>query len=268
MSDILRALVLGIVQGLTEFLPVSSSGHLEILNALMGGGDVLDSDFTMVLLVHLGTALSIVWVFRADIVLLIASVFKKDINDPQLQFVGKVILSMIPALIVGLAWEERVEALFDGGIMHIGFLLIFTGLILWVTPQIQNKDGGINWKMAILIGVAQAVAILPGISRSGMTIAAALMLGSGKREAARFSFIMVLPVIFGKIILDLLSGQMTINTQNALPIVLALLSSFVVGVIACKWMIQIVQRSKLRHFAIYCGLVGILVIGLSFYEVI
>jgi len=265
MSEILRSVLLGIIQGLTEFLPVSSSGHLEIFNALFGGDQGLDSDFTMVLLVHLGTAMSIVWVFWKDIVDIVKGIFTFDKNNEEVKLAGEIIVSMIPALVIGLLFEERIEAMFEGGIMHIGFFLLVTGAVLWITPQLEDKSTGIGWKKAFLIGIAQAVAIMPGISRSGMTIAAALLLGSGKKEAARFSFLMVLPVIFGKMILDLLSGDLQIDAGNMTSIMAALVTSFLVGVLACRWMISIVRNSKLQYFAIYCGIIGLLVIAGSLY---
>lgn len=255
---------MGLIQGLTEFLPVSSSGHLEIFNALAGARDALDSDFTMVLLVHLGTALSIIWVYRDDIWNLIRKGLTPEMNEEK-HFIGQIIISMMPALIIGLAFEDQIESLFEGGIIHVGIFLVITGMILWLTPNIGDQSQKMTWKLALLIGIAQAVAILPGISRSGMTIAAALMLGVGKKEAARFSFLMVLPVIFGKMLLDFLSGDFQLTADNTLPIIVALITSFVVGVLACQWMIRIVQKSQLRYFAIYCALAGLIVAISSWY---
>lgn len=265
MPEILRSVLLGIIQGLTEFLPVSSSGHLEIFNAIFGEKGALDSDFTMVLLVHLGTALSIVWVFWKDILNILRGLLTMDRSNAEFQLVGEILISMLPALVIGLAFEERIEALFEGGIMHVGFFLLFTAIVLWITPQLNDDAQGIGYKKALLIGLAQAVAIMPGISRSGMTIAAALLLGTGKKEAARFSFLMVLPVIFGKMILDCVSGNFELNSSNVVPIMAALMVSFVVGILACRWMIRIVQNSKLQYFAIYCGIVGLAVIVSSIY---
>lgn len=264
MTDVLRSLLLGILQGLTEFLPVSSSGHLEILNQILGGQEGIDSDFTMVLLVHLGTAFSILYVFREDIFSILKSIFSFTWNDDT-KLAVQILISMLPALVLGLAFEEKIEAMFQGGIWHVGAFLIFTGLVLWITPRIKSQSGSIDYKLAFLIGLAQAVAIMPGISRSGMTIAAALMLGVYKKEAARFSFLMVLPVILGKSLLDVISGDLTINSANAASISIALLASFIVGIIACKWMINIVQQSKLSYFAYYCMIVGLIVIGTSMY---
>lgn len=264
MSDLLRSLVLGIIQGLTEFLPVSSSGHLEIINALLGSSESVDSDLSMVILVHVGTALSILYVFRKDIYNILKDILAfKWSKETKLAI--EIIISMLPALVIGLAFEEKIEALFQGGIWMVGCSLIFTGVILWITPNLNDNEGIVGWKKAFLIGIAQAVAIMPGISRSGMTIAAALMLGVGKKDAAKFSFLMVLPVILGKLFLDMVSGDFSITGTSAVPIAIALIGSFVVGVIACKWMIQIVQRYSLKYFSAYCILLGLATVLFHYY---
>ena len=173
---------------------------------------------------------------------------------------------MIPAMIVGFLFEDQIETLFEGGILLVGICLMITGIILWLTPNTaEDVESLIGWKKAALIGVAQAVAILPGISRSGMTIAMALLLGVGKKSAAKFSFLMVLPVILGKLILDLASGELITQDVNIPALFIAFLSSFIVGVVACRWMINLVRRHNLTAFAIYCMIMGILTIGLSVY---
>lgn len=264
MTDILRSLILGVIQGLTEFLPVSSSGHLEIMNYFLGSSQSVDSDLTMVVLVHAGTALSILYVFRKDVWAILSDIIQfKWSDDTRLAL--EIIVSMIPALVIGLAFEDKIEELFSGGLWMVGASLIFTGIVLWLTPNIKDQDGLVGWKKALLIGIAQAVAIMPGISRSGMTIAIALMLGVGKKNAARFSFLMVLPVILGKLLLDVMSGDFVVSAGSGLPIMVALVSSFVVGVIACTWMIKLVQTYGLKYFAYYCISVGLLVIGFYHY---
>ncbi len=264
MSDILRAIILGIVQGLTEFLPVSSSGHLEIMNELLGSGTTIDSDLTMVVLVHLGTAFSILYVFRQDIWDIITGLLRFQWDESS-QLAAKIILSMLPAMVIGLLFEEQLEALFSGTIMWVGIFLCFTALVLYLTPSGVNSEKSVNYKDAGLIGIAQAVAILPGVSRSGMTIASALALGVNKAKAARFSFLMVLPIIIGKVILDVASGDLVIASSNVGPIMAALISSFLVGVWACKWMIALVRKSQLKYFAYYCAIVGILTIIYAIY---
>lgn len=260
MSDIVRALILGIVQGLTEFLPVSSSGHLEIANELMGSNDTIDSDLLMVILVHLGTAFSICYVFRHDIGTIIKDLFQfKNTDSTQLSF--KIVLSMIPAIVIGLLFDEQLEILFSGDILWVGLFLMFTAIVLYFTPSVAhdtNRD--VSYGNAAVVGLAQAVAILPGVSRSGMTIATALYLKVSREKAARFSFLMVLPVIFGKVILDVLSGDLSLSEANWAPIAVSLISSFLVGVWACKWMVNLVKNSQLSYFAYYCFFMGILTV--------
>ena len=265
MSEILRALILGIIQGLTEFLPVSSSGHLELINHLWGEERAIDSDLMLVLIVHVGTALSILYVFRGEILALIKGGLQFKKNDES-RMILELALSMIPAVFVGLLFEDEIEQLFEGGILLVGVCLIVTGLVLWLTPNRAHDDeGNIGWKRSLAIGLAQAIAILPGISRSGMTIATALMLGVSKKQAAQFSFLMVLPVIFGKLFLDILSGDFG-NAQLHLPSMLvALLASFIVGVWACKWMIALVRSFSLKYFSIYCLSIGLVTVALGVY---
>ena len=253
--EIIKALILGIVQGLTEFLPISSSGHLEIVNHLLQNTESIDSDLLMVVIVHLGTAFSILYVFRSDISNILTSLFTFR-KDEDFSLALKIVISMVPALFVGLLFESQIEALFASSILlYVGLFLCITALVLWFTPK-DNKEGRVSYAKAIWIGIAQAIAILPGISRSGMTIAVALFLNVDKIKAARFSFLMVLPVIFGKVILDVISGDLLINSKNSLPLIVALFTSFIVGVYACKWMLRIIQNSQLSHFAIYCFIVG------------
>lgn len=266
MSDILRALVLGVVQGLTEFLPVSSSGHLEIMNELMGSGSSIDSDLTMVILVHLGTAFSILYVYWSDIKSILMDLLRFKWSE-ETQISLKILLSMIPAMIIGLLFEDQLEALFSGSIIWVGIFLTITGLVLYITPSDISRQKGdkVTFKNALVIGVAQAVAVLPGISRSGMTIASALSLGIDKERAARFSFLMVLPVIFGKVILDISGGDLVLNSDNYIPIIVALVSSFLVGVWACRWMVSLVKNSQLKFFAYYCVIIGLGTILYHFY---
>ena len=257
MTDIIKAIVLGIVQGLTEFLPVSSSGHLEIFNHFMGTGEAIDSDLTMVIITHFGTALSIIYVFRKDIGEIILSLLRFK-TDEHFQLSMKIVLSMLPALFIGLLFEKEIEAIFaNDTLLFVGIFLCITAVVLWFTPKTELKLP-ISFPKAFGIGIAQAIAILPGISRSGMTISAALYMGIDRAKAARFSFLMVLPVIIGKVILDIASGEMTLSGSNGGPILAALVTSFVVGIWACKWMLTIVQKSQLSYFALYCLIIGLL----------
>ena len=265
MSDIIRSLILGVVQGLTEFLPVSSSGHLEIANELIGSSESLDSDLVMVLLVHLGTAFSIVYVFRTEIWQIIKDLLSFQ-NTPSTQLSFKIVVSMLPSLVIGLLFEKKLEALFSGDIVWVGLFLIVTSVVLYFTPALSTKaTEEVTYPKAGLIGIAQALAILPGLSRSGMTIATALYLGVDREKAARFSFLMVLPVIFGKVFLDIISGELQFTTDNITSILAALICSFLVGVWACKWMINMVKSSKLQYFAYYCFIIGSLTVAYHFY---
>jgi len=170
---------------------------------------------------------------------------------------------MIPAMVIGLTLEDQIEALFASDtLLYVGIFLCFTALVLWFTPKEDNGQE-VSFVRSALIGISQAVAILPGVSRSGMTIASALYLGVEKSKAARFSFLMVLPIIFGKVILDVGSGDLVLSSQNTLPIIAALISSFLVGVLACNWMLAIVKRSKLSYFAVYCLIVGMGIVAYS-----
>lgn len=263
MSDALRALILGIVQGLTEFLPVSSSGHLEIANELIGSNQAIDSDLMMVIIVHLGTALSILYVYRQDVWRIITDVLGwRDTEHRSLAM--QILLSMIPALIIGLLMEEYLDRLFSGSIVWVGVFLLVTAVVLYLTPSGERSGSPVGYRSAGLIGIAQAVAVLPGVSRSGMTIASALALGVDRESAARFSFLMVLPVILGKVLLDVVSGDMVLSAESLPSIGIALVSSFLVGVWACRWMVQLVKSSGLRAFAYYCAAVGLLTIGYHF----
>lgn len=263
MNDILRSLILGIVQGLTEFLPISSSGHLELINYWMGSTESLDSDLLMIILVHFGTACSILYVFRKDILSIILNLLRPHTESGRLGWM--IALSMVPAAIIGIFFESFLESIFSGTIIYVGVFLVVTGFVLFFTPKIQRKEGQLNYKNALIIGIAQAIAVLPGISRSGMTIAAGLHLDIDKEKAARFSFLMVLPLIFGKVILDMISGDMVISQTNYIPILTAFVSSFIVGIAACKWMIDIVKRSKIHYFAFYCIAIGLFTIVIALY---
>ncbi|MEL6123893.1 MAG: undecaprenyl-diphosphate phosphatase [Bacteroidota bacterium] len=262
MPELWRALLLGLLQGLTEFLPVSSSGHLELLNHFFGSSDSIDSDLMMVVLVHLGTCLSIVVVFWKDLIALFRSLCALERSE-ELDLVGQILLSMLPALVVGLTFEEQIEGLFEGGIWHVGIFFICTGGLLFLTSFTKDRSNKLTYGRALLIGIAQAVAILPGISRSGMTIAVALLLGVSRDRAARFSFLMVLPVIFGKVILDLLQGGWGLDSTLAAPILIALITSFIVGILACRWMIALVKQSKIQYFGYYCIGIGLFTLIIS-----
>ncbi len=258
---IIEAIVLGIIQGLTEFLPVSSSGHLEIAKVLFGKSLAGEESLLFTLLLHGATALSTIVVFRKDIIEIFKGLLEFKWNEAT-KFSSLIVVSMIPVFFVGVLLKDEIEALFDGQIVLVGCSLIFTAILLYATTRIKEHEGKLTFKRALIIGIAQAVAVLPGVSRSGSTISVALLAGVSRERAARFSFLMVLPVIIGAMLLE---GKEYLEHGDELKIdVLAMslgvLAAFVAGVLACRWMIRIVKNSKLDYFAYYCAGVGLIAI--------
>ncbi len=255
--ELLEAIILGIIQGLTEFLPVSSSGHLEIGNVLLNVQASNNLLFSVV--VHAATALSTIIVFRKDILTIIKELFKFEWND-SVEFVLKIMLSMIPIFLIGMLFEEQIELFFTGNLLLVGSMLLFTAVLLAFTFLVRNKKGGsITYLQAFIIGLAQSIAILPGISRSGATIATALLLGVDKERAARFSFLMVLIPILGASFLKLLDYTNEPTAANAIGgdiLFAGFIMAFLAGLIACRLMISLVKKGKLIYFAIYCAIVG------------
>ena len=252
--EILHSIILGIVQGLTEFLPVSSSGHLEIVKAILQDEKIGEESMLMTVVLHGATALSTISIFRKDISEIVKGLFsgiKKEIN-----FSLKIILSMIPAALVGFIWEEEIEKLFGGNLILVGSMLIITALLLYFADKAKSTTKNLSFLNSIIIGFSQAIAILPGISRSGATISTSVLLGIDKEKSARFSFLMVVPLIIGKISKDIFSGEIAFNSSDSLPLLFGFISAFIVGIIACKWMIQIVKNSNLKYFAFYCIILG------------
>ena len=254
--EIIDAIILGIIQGLTEFLPVSSSGHLELGKAILGDNSVPEESLLFTVVLHFATALSTIVVFRKDILDLIKGVLKFKWND-DLQFISKIALSMIPAVLVGLFFEEQLEALFGGNILLVGCMLLVTAILLFMADKAKDTNKKVTFKNAFIIGISQAIAMLPGISRSGATISTSVLLGNDKTKAARFSFLMVVPLIFGKIAKDVLSGDLTYDARNFTALSIGFVAAFVSGLFACTWMIALVKKSKLTYFAIYCVIVGL-----------
>ncbi|MDP2159108.1 MAG: undecaprenyl-diphosphatase UppP [Flavobacterium sp.] len=261
---ILEAIILGIIQGLTEFLPVSSSGHLELTKAILGEDKMPEEGLLFTVIVHFATALSTVVVFRKDILEIITGLFQFKWNE-SFQFSLKIILSMIPAVIIGLLFEKELEQLFDGNVIFVGFMLIVTALLLFFADKAKNTLKPVSFKNAVFIGLAQAIAMLPGISRSGATISTSVLLGVDKSKAARFSFLMVVPLIFGKIAKDVMSGDLVYNESSFGYLSAGFLAAFIAGLLACSWMVKLVRNSKLKYFSIYCLVVGLLaiIIGLT-----
>ena len=260
--DSLDSFILGIIQGLTEFLPVSSSGHLEIGKVLLGNKSIPKDSMIFTVVLHFATALSTIVVFRKDIFEIFSDLLKFDWNH-NTKFIIKILFSMIPAILIGLIFEVQLERLFSGEIILVGIMLIITSLLLVLADRAKETNKNIQYKNSIIIGISQAIAILPGISRSGATISTAVLLGIDKTKAARFSFLMVIPLIFGKIIKDVFSGELIYDSSEFSNIFIGFLSAFISGVFACTWMIKLVKNSQLKYFAIYCALAGLLAILLS-----
>ncbi len=255
----IEALILGIIQGLTEFLPVSSSGHLEIAKVLFGDNSVPAESMLMTVILHGATALSTIVVFRKDILEIINGLFQLKWND-EMKFSIKIIISMVPAAIVGVTFNDELEAFFGGKIMFVGFMLLITGVLLFFADKAKVTGKNVGFGHSLIIGISQMIAILPGISRSGATISTAVLLGIDKERAARFSFLMVVPLILAKVAKDILSGEITTDSAQLMPLSIGFVAAFITGLLACTWMIKIVKNSKLSYFAIYCLIVGTIAI--------
>lgn len=259
----IEALILGIIQGLTEFLPVSSSGHLEIGSVLLNAEQ--NNNLLFAIVVHLATALATVVVFRHDIWQLLNDLLAFKWNEST-KFVFKIGISMLPVFIVGVFFKDEIEAFFVGNLLLVGSMLLITGGLLLFAHYKNDGTKQVGFGSSLIIGVAQAFAVLPGISRSGATIATALILGVERSKAARFSFLMVLIPILGASALQVKDYVENPSMHSISPLVLVLgfLAAFTSGYIACKWMIKIVRKGKLTHFAIYCFVVGTIAIISSF----
>ncbi len=263
--DWIEALILGLVQGLTEYLPVSSSGHLAIGQALFGMTDGEDN-LMFTVAVHVATVLSTLVILWREISWIFKGLFKFEMNE-ETRYVLNIVVSMIPVGIVGLFFKDQVEEVFGSGLLVVGCCLLITAALLtfsyYARPRQKEK---ISWKDALVIGIAQAVAVLPGVSRSGSTIATGLILGNKKESLAQFSFLMVIPPILGEALLDVLKavkGEAVMGNIEALPLVVGFVAAFLSGCLACKWMISIVKRGKLIYFGIYCAIVGVITILLN-----
>ncbi|SNR56146.1 undecaprenyl-diphosphatase [Maribacter sedimenticola] len=261
--DTLDAILLGIIQGLTEFLPVSSSGHLELGKAILGDNSLQEESLLFTVVLHFATALSTIVVFRKDIWEIISGLFQFKWNEES-QFSVKIIISMIPAVIVGLFFEEQLEAFFGGNIRFVGFMLIITAVLLYFADKAKDTQKKVSFGNAFIVGISQAIAMLPGISRSGATISTSVLLGVDKSKAARFSFLMVVPLIFGKIAKDLMSGDLNFTGENNVAMGAGFIAAFIAGLAACTWMIKLVRKSKLSYFAIYCLIVGLIAVIYGF----
>ena len=251
------AIILGIIQGLTEFLPVSSSGHLEIARELLNTNQLPSDNLLMTSVLHFATALSTILVFRKDIYDLIKGLFEKE-NKTSKLYVIKILIAIVPAGLVGFLLSDEIEFLFSGNMILVGIMLIITGTLLFLTKILKTKNFKISSVHALIIGLSQAFAVIPVISRSGATICTSLFLGNNKSEAAKFSFLIVIPVIFGAILKDVLSGHIFDNEIQISILIIGFISSFLTGVLACKLMLKIVANNNLIYFSFYCFVLGII----------
>ncbi len=258
----LQAIILGLVQGLTEFLPVSSSGHLMLASEILGTDLSAADDLTFSLTLHAATVLSTIVVLWREVWRLLKGLFSKNYNDEQ-AYVLKIVISMIPVGVVGFCLMDFIEAAFSS-VLVVGVMLLVTAILLAFAyfAKPRQKEN-ISYRDAFIIGLAQAFATLPGLSRSGTTIATGLLLGNKKESVAQFSFLMVLPPILGNALLDIMKGDFGGGVEM-LPLVAGFITAFVTGCLACKFMIEIVKRGKLIWFAIYCALAGVVAITTYF----
>ncbi len=262
----LQALVLGLVQGLTEFLPVSSSGHLAIGREILGVEASEDLVFEVV--VHTATVLATIVVFRKEILKLLQGLFKFKYND-ETDYILKICVSMIPVFIVGVFFKDYVESLFSS-LLVVGVALLLTALLLYFSDRkasgtlsdVDRKEqrNGIGYRQAFIVGLGQALAVIPGLSRSGTTISTGLLCGVKREAVAQFSFLMVLVPILGEAFLDLVGGDMAASSVGVTSLIVGFLAAFLSGLFACKVMIALVKRAKLKWFALYCAVVGLCVI--------
>ena len=258
----LETLILGIVQGLTEFLPVSSSGHLELVKAIFGSDYEQQQGLLVTITLHAATAFSTIFVFRKDIVMILSDLLRFKRGE-SLNFSLKIILSMIPAVIIGLFFEDFIASLFVGKIALVAGMLMITALLLFLADRVNENNKELNYSNTFYIGVIQAIAILPGISRSGATIALAVLLKIDRNKAARFSFLMVIPLILGSMAKSAMDGDLSQDSTALLPLLVGFVSAFITGVFACRWMVTLVKKSQLKYFSFYCFAVGALAILFS-----
>jgi undecaprenyl-diphosphatase len=261
MQEYLEAIFLGVLQGLTEFLPVSSSGHLEIAKYIFGENAVAEESLLMTVVLHFATALSTIIVFWREVKELIVGFFDPKDNVSR-SFVFFIVISMIPAGLVGVFAEDFINSLFSDNLFLVSSMLMVTGILLLFANRSKSTSKPLSYLRSFVIGISQAIAILPGISRSGATIATSLLMGIDREKAARFSFLMVVPLIFGKIILDIADGDFSRLNYDKVELILGFFAALISGFLACRWMISIVKRAKLWWFAIYCMIVSL--IGITY----
>ncbi|MDR1666709.1 MAG: undecaprenyl-diphosphate phosphatase [Bacteroidales bacterium] len=261
--DCIEALILGIVQGFTEFLPVSSSGHLAIGAAILGVP--VSNNLTFAVVVHTATVLSTIIVLRREILQLLQGLFRFTWNK-ETRFISQLLLSAVPVGIVGICWKDKVEEIFSGGLTIVGAMLLLTAALLAFAYYARSRQKeNMTLMDAFIIGLAQACAVMPGLSRSGTTISAGILLGNRRETVARFSFLMVLVPVLGQCCLDIMSGGFSFEKSGipVLSLLMGFIAAFVSGFIACSWMLDIVKKGKFIWFAVYCAIAGTAVLIFS-----
>ena len=260
--EIIKSILLGIVQGLTEFLPISSSGHLEIFKVILGFETGLNNNILFTLILHLATSFSVIVVYWKDIKKIFKSVLriKKDENT---YFFSLILISIFPAGTVGFFFEEKISNLFVGNLILVGSMLLFTSIILFMSDFKMKTTNKLDYVKSFFVGVSQALAIIPGISRSGLTVCSSVLMGVNRELAAKFSFLMVLPLIFGSFLKILIFDELIFNQEIISSYVFGFLGAFISGIFACKWMIVLVKKSKMKYFSLYCLATGLICIFFS-----
>ena len=261
---IVESIILGAVQGLTEFLPVSSSGHLQIAKALLGVE--IEENLAFDTTLHAATVLSTIVILWPEIKRLVVGIFSRHFNEEQ-AYILKILLSMIPIGVVGFALKDYLDLMLGSPyiLTIVGAMLLLTAALLAFAYYARPRQKeNISYRDAFFIGLAQAVAAMPGLSRSGSTIATGLILGNKKEAMAQFSFLMVLAPILGEMFLNIVKGEVVFASIGVVPMIAGFVAAFVVGCLACKFMIDIVKRGKLIWFAVYCAVAGVVAIVSNF----
>ena len=263
--DIIKSFILGIVQGLTEFLPVSSSGHIEIFKEILNFSFESSGGLFFTLILHLATAISTLIYFWDDCKKILTSLYRFK-RDKNFNFSMMILLSMIPAGFVGFFYEDEINQFFEGNLLLVGSMLIFTAILLFISDKIKKSNNELTTNNVLIIGTAQALAILPGISRSGSTITTSIFLGINRDLAAKFSFLMVIPIIIGSSLKMIVFDDLIFNQKIIINYAVGFISALITGFYACKWMILFVKKSKLIYFSIYCLIVGLISIFYTFLQ--
>jgi undecaprenyl-diphosphatase len=236
-----------------------------LAKVILGDTSVPEESLTFTVVLHFATALSTLVIFRKEVLEIFKGLMLFKWNEAT-KFSIKIVISMIPAVFIGLLFEKQLAAFFSRNVLLVGLMLLLTAVLLLLADKAKNTHKKVSFSNAVLVGLSQAIAMLPGISRSGATISASVLLGIDRTKAARFSFLMVVPLIFGKIGKDVLSGDLNFQSSDSIPIAVGFITAFVAGLLACKWMISLVKKSNLSYFSFYCAIVGIAAISYTLFN--